>query len=142
KAPCPAAANDVDCIPADGGSHAIGTVRADPDGTLWMGSGDGLPAADVDPGAIGTYDEQSFRGKILHMDGEGHGLKDHPFCPADSNLDHVCTKLYAEGFRNPFRFSLRPGAGPLVGDVGWRTREEIDRVVAGRNYGWPCYEGI
>ena len=40
QVPCPAPADTVDCIPADGFSHAIGTVRADPDGTLWLGSGD------------------------------------------------------------------------------------------------------
>ena len=36
-APCPAPANDVDCIPSTSNSHSIGTVRADPDGTLWVG---------------------------------------------------------------------------------------------------------
>ena len=40
----------------------------------------------------------------------------------DDNLSHVCTKLYAMGFRNPFRFQLRPGgAGPVLGDVGWES---------------------
>ena len=42
---------------------------------------------------------------------------------------------------------VRPGTRELwIGDVGWRTWEEIDRVpdpVAGpvRNIGWPCHEG-
>ena len=58
-------------------------------------------------------------------------------CPAtrsarrDTNLTHVCTKLYAKGFRNPFRFHLRPGGAPGVGDVGWDTTEEIDLIAAG-----------
>ena len=34
------------------------------------------------------------------------------FCPAETDLTLVCTKLYAKGFRNPFRFQLRPGADP------------------------------
>jgi len=29
----------------------------------------------------------------------------------------------------------------VVGDVGWLTREELDSVAPGKNYGWPCYEG-
>jgi hypothetical protein len=65
----------------------------------------------------------------------------HPFCPTETDLTKVCTKLYAKGFRNPFRFQLRAGAGPLVGDVGWNTEEELDVAQPGRSYGWPCYEG-
>jgi glucose/arabinose dehydrogenase/PKD repeat protein len=139
--PCSVSSNTNDCIPSDGTSHSIGTVRADPDGTLWIGSGDGTPYATVDPNAFRTYDEQSFAGKILHVDRSGRGLTGHQFCPSDTDLSHVCTKIYAKGFRNPFRFSLRSGAGPIVGDVGGSTREEIDVLDAGRNYGWPCYEG-
>ena len=81
-------------------------------------------------------------GKLMHIDRNGMGLPGHSFCPADNNLSHVCTKLHAKGFRNPFRFTLRPGGGIAVGDVGWTSREEIDLVGAGGySYGWPCYEG-
>ena len=41
-----------------------------------------------------------------------------PVLPGETDLTKVCTKLYAKGFRNPFRFQLRAGGGPLVGDVG------------------------
>jgi PKD repeat protein len=139
--PCGTPSNTDDCIPSEGASHSIGTVRSDPDGTLWIGSGDASSFNVVDALAFRTYDEQSFAGKIVHVDRNGRGLAGHPFCPTDSNLQDVCTKLYAKGFRNPFRFSLRPGAGPIVADVGWNTREEIDQLQPGRNYGWPCYEG-
>ncbi|MDX6673270.1 MAG: hypothetical protein QOH11_688, partial [Solirubrobacteraceae bacterium] len=138
---CGAPSNSDDCIPSEGASHSIGTVRSDPDGTLWIGSGDASAFNVVDSQAFRVYNEQSFAGKVIHVDRNGQGLSGHPFCPGDTNLDHVCTKLYAKGFRNPFRFSLRPGSTPLVGDVGWNTREEIDLLQPGRNYGWPCYEG-
>ena len=140
--PCPAPANNVDCIPSDMDSHAIGTVRSAPDGTLWIGNGDASDWSKVDPMALRTYNEESLAGKIIHIDRNGRGLPGHPFCPADNDLTHVCTKLYAKGMRNPFRFTLRQGAGPVVGDVGWEEHEEIDLMSApGRNYGWPCYEG-
>ena len=51
------------------------------------------------------------------------------------------------GMRNPFRFTFRPGTNEIwVGDVGWSTWEEIDRIVNPTaapvtNFGWPCYEG-
>ncbi len=141
QAPCPEAADTVDCIPANGSSHAIGTVRADRDGTLWFGSGDAANWDAVDPTALRTYDEHTFAGKLMHVSRGGRGLPGHPFCPGESDLTKVCTKLYAKGFRNPYRFQLRPSAGPLVGDVGWGGFEEIDLAKPGRNYGWPCYEG-
>ncbi len=138
--PCPVAANVLDCLPADSSTHSIGTVRSDPDGTLWVGSGDGADYGGVDNLAFRTYDEQSFAGKIVHIDRNGNGLPGHAFCPADADLTHVCTKLYAKGFRNPFRFTIGP-SGPQIGDVGWNSFEELDVTAgAGKNYGWPCYE--
>jgi glucose/arabinose dehydrogenase len=139
--PCPPPDNAVDCIPAFH-FHAVGTVRSDPtDGTLWVSSGDSHDNNVVDELAYLPQDETSYAGKILHVDRDGHGLPGHPFCPADDDLTHVCTKVYAKGFRNPFRFTLRPGKGPVVGDVGNRGWEEVDLIEAGENNGWPCYEG-
>ena len=144
--PCPAPSNTVDCIPSEGFSHSIGSVRSAPDGTLWVGSGDASSFNFVDELALRTYDTQSMASKIMHIDRNGNGLPGHPFCPANNVLTQVCTKIWAGGFRNPFRFKLRPGGGLTVGDVGWGTTEEIDFVPTapgggGRLYGWPCYEG-
>lgn len=141
--PCPTPVDTLDCIPSDGQSHSIGTVRSAPDGTIYMGSGDAADYNIVDPVALRTYDERTPAGKILHVDRNGNGLPGHPMCPAETNLTKVCTKVYAKGFRNPFRFTLRPGnEGLAVGDVGWGTYEEMDLITAGGgDYGWPCYEG-
>jgi glucose/arabinose dehydrogenase/PKD repeat protein len=141
--PCPTPANTVDCLPSDSPSHSIGTVRSDPaDGTLWVGAGDGAGFGAVDTMAFRSYDDAGYNGKILHIDRNGQGLASHPFCPSDADLTHVCSKVHSKGFRNPFRFTLRPGAGPAVGDVGWASWEEFDMLPAagGKNYGWPCYE--
>ena len=140
--PCPAASDDVDCIPADGDSHSIGTVISAPDGTLFLSNGDGAAYTITDPLSLRTYDERSMAGKIMHVDRDGRGLAQHPFCPAETNLDRVCTKLYAKGFRNPFRFSLLATGALVVGDVGWGSYEEINVITAGgKSFGWPCYEG-
>jgi glucose/arabinose dehydrogenase/PKD repeat protein len=132
--------NEVDCIPASDGVHAIGTVRSDPDGTLWVGAGDGTRNKTLDS-AFRAQSKQSLAGKILHIDRDGRGLAGHPFCPTNTDLDDVCTKVYASGFRNPYRFTLREGRGPAVGDVGRGVAEELNLVKPGLNYGWPCYEG-
>lgn len=54
-------------------------------------------------------------------------------------------RVAAYGFRNPFRLTVRPGTNEAwVGDVGWHTWEEIDRIQPSgppKNYGWPCVEG-
>jgi Ca2+-binding RTX toxin-like protein len=135
-APCPPPANGNDCIPGEGASHGIGTIRADADGTLWLGTGD----AAHEP--FRTYNPQSLAGKILHVDRDGRGLPSNPYCPGTTDLDSVCSKVFAMGFRNPFRFWLRDGGkGPAVGDVGQSSREEWNLVRSGRNYGWICYEG-
>ncbi|MCW3009719.1 MAG: hypothetical protein JWO90_123, partial [Solirubrobacterales bacterium] len=137
--PCPRAADD--CLPSDGRSHSVGAVVPDPrDGTLWLALGDSASYNQVDDLAFRAQEEGSLAGKLLHVDPQGRGLPGHPFCRAEADLTKACTKLHAKGFRNPFRFHLRDGV-PIVGDVGWGSREELDRGTAGGNFGWPCLEG-
>jgi PKD repeat protein/glucose/arabinose dehydrogenase len=139
--PCPTPDDTLDCMPSDHYWHSIGTVRVDPtDGTLWVGSGD-AHVTPIDGTSYRTFDPTNTAGKILHVDKSGRGLANHPFCPEVTDLTRTCTKVYATGFRNPYRFTLRPGKGPVVGDVGQGAHEEIDLAQPGRNYGWPCYEG-
>lgn len=137
--PCPRVSDT--CMPSDGRSHSIGTIRFGPDGTLWIGLGDSADYNVVDELAFRAQEEGVMSGKLLHVDTNGRGLPGHPFCPTVTDLTKTCTRLYAKGFRNPYRFTIGPGGVPLVGDVGWGSREELDRVVAGGNYGWPCWEG-
>jgi PKD repeat protein len=140
--PCPDPVGDLDCLPADGTSHTIGTVLSAPDGTLFVGSGDAAGYNVADPLSLRAYDENSMAGKILHVDRDGRGLPGHAFCPSETELALVCTKVHAKGFRNPFRFTQLASGALLVADVGWNSYEELDLVEAGGgSYGWPCYEG-
>jgi glucose/arabinose dehydrogenase len=135
--------NSVDCIPSEGISHSIGTVRSAPDGTLFLGTGDGSDYTIIDPLSLNDDNPATFRGKIMHVARDGRGLPGHPFCPGDNNLDDVCTKIYADALRNPFRFTLLPdGSGLAIGDVGQSAWEEIDFSHGGENFGWPCREGF
>ncbi|MFY1672963.1 PQQ-dependent sugar dehydrogenase [Plantactinospora sp. WMMB334] len=74
----------------------------------------------------------------------GAGLPDNPLA---ASTDPNNRRILAYGLRNPYRWTFRPGTSEVwLGDVGWRTWEEINRVVDPavgpvRNYGWPCYEG-
>jgi glucose/arabinose dehydrogenase/PKD repeat protein len=139
--PCPAISNTRDCPPSRAATHQGGTVLSAADGTLFVGFGDSnLPEA---PGkqVFRTYNPASTAGKLLHVDANGNGLPKHPFCRRNKDLTDTCTKIFARGLRNPFRFTLTPGGTPIAGDVGWTLKEEIDLVRPGRNYGWPCFEG-
>jgi glucose/arabinose dehydrogenase/PKD repeat protein len=84
-------------------------------------------------------------GAIVRIDpATGAGVPGNPFY---SSPDANARRIVAYGLRNPFRFTQRPGTDELwIGDVGWNTWEEIDRVVSpasatASNFGWPCYEG-
>jgi MYXO-CTERM domain-containing protein len=51
-------------------------------------------------------------------------------------------RIYAWGFRNPYRFWVDPMTNLLwVGDVGETTREEISVGPGGGHFGYPFHEG-
>jgi glucose/arabinose dehydrogenase len=84
-------------------------------------------------------------GTVLRVDpSTGAGVPGNPFF---ASSDPNARRIVAYGLRNPFRITQRPGTDELwIGDVGWNTWEEINRVVApasaaASNFGWPCYEG-
>ena len=92
----------------------------------------------------GQADPVGLDGTIIRIDpSTGAGVADNPLA---SSTDANARRIVAYGFRNPFRFTFRPGTSELwVGDVGAGTWEEINRIanpLAGpSNSGWPCYEG-
>jgi PKD repeat protein len=133
-----------DCIASDSSEHTVDAIVVDPvDGTLWVSVGDGAAGGDFpDPIAFRSQSPDSLNGKLLHIDTQGNGLPTNGTCPGVTDFDRNCTKVFARGFRNPYQFSFRPDGRIVVGDVGWKTREEVDLLSAsGKNYGWPCYEG-
>ncbi len=139
--PCPPVTNNTDCPASVGPTHQGGGLFSDSDGTLWVSLGDSNVPSQPGPAAFRTFNPASTAGKLLHIDANGNGLEDHPFCKKNDDLTDTCTKVYARGFRNPFRVVLGPRGDPVISDVGWNSREEIDFVQKGRNYGWPCFEG-
>ena len=158
-------------------SHSVGTVAFGPDGALYASAGDGASFNYADYGQSGNplnpcddppvgrggaqtqptaeggalrsqdlrtaTDPTTLDGSIIRIDpATGDPLPDNP-----GTGDDNARRIVAHGFRNPFRFTVRPGTGELwIGDVGWTTWEEInvlaDPVGAPvENFGWPCYEG-
>jgi glucose/arabinose dehydrogenase len=90
-------------------------------------------------------DPTGLSGTLIRVNpATGRAMPDNPLI-ANPNLN--ARRIVAFGLRNPFRLAVRPGTSEIwISDVGFRTWEEIDRVIAPaagpvRNYGWPCYEG-
>jgi len=134
---------NADCLPSDSIIHSIGSVRVAPDSTLFVTIGDATTNGSVD-NPFRAQDLDSLSGKILHVDTNGQGVAGNPFFSGGAQTTDNRSKVWALGMRNPFRFSLRPGADPplpYLGDVGWDNVEELNVAAAGSNLGWPCYEG-
>ncbi|MCW5557132.1 MAG: PQQ-dependent sugar dehydrogenase [Verrucomicrobiae bacterium] len=144
-------------------THQAGDLHFGPDGYLYVSIGDG-------GGAWGAFtnaqrvDLDMFSGILrLDVDGRPDSLApnphpsavggywiptDNPFIGATSfggqsvSPSAVRTEFWAVGFRNPYRFSFDPANGRLyVGEVGNSLIEEVNRVVAGGNFGWSRFEG-
>jgi len=128
-------------LPIQSDVHTITGIVAAPDGTLWVTMGDAADFRIVDPLALRALDVNTGYGKLLHVTPDGRGVAGNPYYDAAAPSSWR-SRVYASGFRSPFRVSLDPATGaPLVGDVGWNTWEEINLVRPGASYGWPCFEG-
>lgn len=149
-------------------SHSIGDLAMGPDGALYAGAGDGASFTFLDHGQAGApvnpcgdpvneggslraqdietpSDPQSLDGSIIRIDPDtGLGRPGNPYA---SSGDANKARILANGFRNPYRFTFRPGTNELyLGDVGWASTEEINMIPdvtdsTPHNFGWPCYEG-
>jgi glucose/arabinose dehydrogenase len=86
-------------------------------------------------------------GSVLRINpASGAGVKGNPMFDKNNKSSNA-SRIIAYGFRNPFRFTFRPGTNEIwVSEAGAGTWEEVDRIMApttkpAPDYGWPCYEG-
>jgi len=140
-------------IPEPQSNHNGGALAFGPDGYLYVAVGDGGGGGDAGTGhADDWYDgtdggngqdvESNLLGSVLRIDVDQRG-GDRPYgIPEDNPLvgSAGLDEHYAWGFRNPWRLSF-DGTDLYVADVGQQDYEEVNRVVAGGNYGWNVREG-
>lgn len=96
-----------------------------PDDMLYVTMGDAATGTNA-------QDMDSLSGKVLRMDRDGAIPADNPF--ADSYV-------YTLGHRNPQGLDWDRSGVAFVSEHGPNIDDEVNRLVAGRNYGWPMFSG-
>jgi len=123
-------------------NHNGGMLAFGPDDRLYISLGDGGSGDDPDDNA---QNPANLLGSVLRIDVHPTDPADGYDIPADNPFVGRAGfrgEIWAYGLRNPWRFSFDRGTGTLwAGDVGQVSREEIDIIRRGGNYGWRIYEG-
>lgn len=145
-------------------NHNGGDLHFGPDGYLYVALGD--EGGGNDQYANGQTITKNFFAGLLRLDVDARPGSlapnphpaatahyrvppDNPFVGATSfnglpvNPAQVRTEFWAIGLRNPWRFSFDRVTGLLyAADVGQSSREEVNLIAPGGNYGWPYWEGF
>jgi glucose/arabinose dehydrogenase len=121
----------VDNIPGSS-NHDGGRIAFGPDGKLYVATGDGEQQARA-------QDRQSLGGKILRLEKDGSVPSDNPF-PGSA--------VFSLGHRNVQGLAFQPDTGVLYetehGPSGFFPaccQDEVNRIEASANYGWPIVTG-
>jgi glucose/arabinose dehydrogenase len=110
----------------DDGRAAASRIVFAKDGTLYMTVG-------------GTFDERaqnptSHGGKVLRLRDDGTAPPDNPFVGRTSYKPEI----FSMGHRNALGLTIHPETGAVwENENGPNGGDEVNLILAGRNYGWP-----
>ena len=115
------------------GIHYGARIAFRPDKTLYLTAGE---RGQDDPGAPTVAFAQNpalTLGKVLRLNRDGSVPTDNPVFGAGA-----APGLWSLGHRNPQGAAVRPGSSELwVAEHGPQGGDELNRIRAGANYGWP-----
>ncbi|MEX2489019.1 MAG: PQQ-dependent sugar dehydrogenase [Pseudomonadales bacterium] len=109
--------------------HYGGKMLFLPDNTLLLTTGDGFDYREA------AHDTFSQLGKIIRINRDGSVPPDNPFADGEEGDPRV----YSYGHRNPQGLVLDSKSGVIyMHEHGPKGGDELNRVEAGNNYGWPA----
>lgn len=130
-----------------GPDHGASRIVFGPDGKLYASRGDHganflayycepIRAQELPEAAdIAAGDWQGYEGKILRINQDGSIPDDNPV------LNGVRSHVFSYGHRNPQGMAFGPDGTLYAAEHGQDTDDEVNRIVAGGNYGWPLIAG-
>jgi len=114
--------------PASRGMHFGSRIAQAADGNLFITNGEHF----VDRDMAQTLDNDL--GKIVRITPDGAAPKDNPFVGKAG----ARPEIWSYGHRNPQGLTINPADGSLwEQEHGAKGGDEINRIEAGKNYGWP-----
>jgi len=120
-----------------GGAHFGSRLLFLPDGTLLVSIGDGgNPPAELDGRFIREFAQEKGAafGKVLRMTEDGQAAPGNPFAAEGGTAAYVWTL----GHRNIQGLARDPATGAVFAtEHGALGGDELNRLEAGANYGWP-----
>jgi len=115
-------------IPRSSGRHSGCRLRFGPDDRLWISTGDAVQGTN-------PQDLDSLGGKVLRVNRNGAAAPGNPSLGGDP-------RIYTYGHRNVQGLAFRPGTNQAFSvEHGTGCDDEVNRLVAGANYGWDPVPG-
>jgi glucose/arabinose dehydrogenase len=115
---------DVTELLAGEGIRGATALAMTPDGLLWVASG----------GDTSAQDPKVLAGKVLRLTDDGKPAPGNPF----AGKEGYRAEIYSMGHRAALGLTVHPATREVyLAEMGPNGGDEINHIVAGRNYGWP-----
>jgi aldose sugar dehydrogenase len=119
---------------SEGRGHFSGKLAFDKSGYLFLSLGDRQVPPEGTLEAHPAQDLSNHHGKIIRLHDDGRVPADNPFVKRPG----ARPEIWSYGHRNMQGLTVHPETGELWADEhGPQGGDELNRIQAGRNYGWP-----
>lgn len=118
--------------PKAGDSHFGGRLAFPRDGSMLLTLGDAFDRRED------AQNPSNHLGKVVRLDRDGRAFPGNPF----SAKPGAAAEIFTLGHRNVQGIAIDPEDGSaLIAEHGPRGGDEVNRLIAGANYGWPVATG-